>query len=86
MGMTDRLRTCIHILWALKFRQVRNRWCKQDSSHYHAVQLLMPRFMYPNTRRTVDEDKVDAGVVTAILEAANKLHRLVDSHLYDDNQ
>ena len=42
--------------------------------------------MFPNTRKMVDNDLVDASMVAGILEAANELHRPVATDIDDDNR
>ena len=73
---------CIHVLKALKFRQKWNLWFRQNGEHHQAD---MPKWMYPNTRKTVEEDSMDASAIVAMLEASNELFRPVDITLDEDS-
>ena len=84
--MLSGLRTCLHLLHALHYRQVRNRFYRQSGDHHYAIELLLPSWMFPNIRRTTQNDTVDANVVPDIIRATNELHRQIDPLIDDENE
>ena len=83
--LRDGTTSCIHSMKHRGFTQHRDRWAHPDGTHHHITWFLMPGWMFPNTRKTVEEDYVDEELFSEIRDVANELHNPVDPAIDDDN-
>ena len=60
--MENGVKMCMHAL------KVGCQFYRQNGTHGKAKEIKIPTWMFPNTRRTVQEDSVDTEIMRPILE------------------